>query len=739
MDGLNFRAPTGILEKAFDVDDYGLFVPRQEYLQMEKAQARLSRLLNSETDTEFKMEERYYLTDVETTNNPLGNTNAIGAGVKLFGPQPLQGQKFSRRLDIATKHDGKVTKELAAREAKIEKFAYETLDKLAEVKPADEGSVEYMLHEVEHDQALTGGGFDNNKIGDVTKTAMKGMVKSYSIPDIANSETSKLFVESCLEFRDYLIQHGMKPGTLKPDGLSKVRFEQDNDGMFGFPVLRKGNAPLDRDVATRLLIDSGVDTRRFVGTLVTDRNSGNGYKYRIQDALAYVLDNGTFSITDLTSLVIFLARIQKHGWKMEDGKLHAKDGKARAVFPNSAIQACIEGMPINAYNRALQELKIPCFPSIQTKETRVDMIKTWMSKLSPDGYGFLAADWSQYDATIPGWGLATVIQLCVKPFFASKYYDWLDAVTYILTYKYFIVDEALASMNPSEYEECLKIVPNAKEGRWIIFGLKDYLISGAKFTHIGGSEYGICSIHLTLPKLLGYRGVPGPQAGDDTLLAYPTSMIHLDSKEATYEPLAVAAKSLGLDINPSKQIFYQYGGELTGVFLQDSYNATGNVWGIGSAYRPLAAVFFSERNRGLTIAEQMMAEISRMNQGADNPFVDSAVEFWLERERYLGALVKERGAEEAFQFLIETTGLDAASLAQRIEVGSFTYGVGVDQLRSGQLPILAVMDRVVSNMSFSSGEISEAIKALGAGEKDSMDDGEPDSFSTPDEEDILDD
>lgn len=739
MDGLNFKAPNGLMERFFSVDKYGLFVPRQDALQMTVARERFERLLHSETDTEFKLTERYYLTDVETTDNPYGNTNAIGAGISIFGKQPLSGKDFHGRMDIHQNDSAGVRSELERRERKIENYCKDTLATLKKAEPASKDSVDYMLWEVEHDQALTGGGFDGNHIGDVTDTALKGMIKSVQIPNISDSTVSEKFVQSCLEFRDYLISHGMKLGSLQPDGLSKVRFDQDNDGMFGFPVLKKGGAPLDREIATRLLIDSGVDTRPFVGTTVRDNITGSEFKYRIQDALGYILDNMTCSPRDLTSLIIFLARIQKHGFKEHDGVLEAKPGKARAVFPNSAIQACIEGMPINAYNHKLQELKIPCFPSLQDKPTRVSMIKEWMKGLSPSGYGFLASDLSQYDATIPGWGLATVIQYCVKPFFSAAYYTWLDAVTFILTFKYFIVDSSLAKLSEN-YAKCTQLVPNVKLGRWELYGLVNYLISGAKFTHVGGSEYGICSIHLTVPKLLGYTGVPGPQAGDDTLMAYPKDMIQLDSKERTYEPLSIAAKELGLDINPNKQIFYQFGGELTGIFLQDSYNETGDVWGVGSAYRPLAAVFYSERNRGLSVSEQLMAEISRMNSGYDSPFIDSAVEFWLSKERYLGALVKERGASEAFQFLIETAGSDIDSIAQRIEVGSFTYGVGIEALRSGTLPILPVMDRVVSNMSFPSGEISKALKALGAEPEEGRDDTETaDSLATPDEEDILDD
>jgi len=739
MDGLNFRAPSGLLDKYFIIDKYGLYSPSPELLQMDAAAQRVSRALSSRTDVEENLRKRYYLTDVETTNNPYGNTNVIGFGFKEFGPQPTKGQKFRGRLDVISNPTSKVKEQMERRERKIEQYAKDVLAHHKKQEPSDKESVEYALWEIEHDQALTGGGFDGNNIGDVTHTAIKGMIKSVAIPDISNSTVSEAFVSSCLEIRDYLSQY-IPLGSLKPDGISKVRFEQDNDGMLGYPVLKKGGAPLTADIATSLLIDQGVDTRQFVGTMVHDSNSKKDYPYRVQDAMGYILDHKTAtSATDLISIIIFLARIQKHGWKMEDGQLIPKPGKARAVFPNSAFQACVEAMPINAFIRALKEAKVPCFPSIQDKPTRVNMIWQWMLKHSANGYGFLAADWSQYDATVPGWGLATVIQYCVKPFFNSKYHDWLDAVAFILCYKYYLVNDDLARIHGEDYTECNTKVPNVQVKEWRIYGLTNYLISGAKFTHIGGSLYGIAAIHLTIPKLLGYKGVIGPQAGDDTLMGIPSQAIDLSSKERTYEPLAKAAKQIGLDINPTKQIFYQYKGELIGIFLQDSYCLTGEIKGIGTDYRPLASLPFSERSHaGSPVSDQGCVEIMRMNQGADNPLADSAVEFWLDREQPLLTLVKERGASETFKTLIKLSGGDIDEIAKRVGVGSFTFGVDREDLRSGNVPILSVMDRVASKMSPSLG-IAEALKILGEGSSQSPDDKVEDHSDViaVDEEDTL--
>jgi hypothetical protein len=736
MDGLNFRAPSGILEKYFSIDKYGLYSPRPEKLQMDKVKNRVERALNARTDLAFRLQERYYLTDVETTNNPYGNTNAIGAGIKMFGKRPLKGVKFRGKMELLSGASTAVEKQLIAREKRIEKYRDEVLANHKAHEPADVNSREHVLWQIDHDQALTGGGFDGNKVGDVTLTAMKGMIKSAALPNIADSTVSEQFMASILEVRDYLSEY-IPLGSLKPDGLSKVRFEQDNDGMLGFPVMKKGGAPLDGEIATRLLIDTGIDTRRFVGSMVRDSNSQKDYPYRIQDALGYILDNLTPSLTDRSSIVTYLARIQKHGWKEEDGKIVPKPGKARTIFPNSAVEACIEGMCINPFNRALKEAKVPCFPSVQTKPVRVEMIKGWMKKHSSMEYGFLAADWSQYDATVPGWGLASIIVHIVKPFFNAKWHNWVDYVAYLLTFKYFLQEDNLSRINGEEYLECLNKIPNVRVGDYTIFGLINYLISGAKFTHIGGSLYGITAVHLTIPKLLGYKGVIGPQAGDDTLMGVPLSSIDLSSRERTYEPIAKAAKELGLDLNPSKQIFYTYDGELVGIFLQDAYCEKGELWGVGSAYRPLSALFMSERDKGLSVSEQIMAEISRMSQAYDSPFAEFAVEFWLTKEQYLLVLVKERGASEAFQFLVETAGGDIDDIIKRIEVGSFTYSIDPEDVRMGTIPILSVMDRVASNMSPQVG-IAKALKSLNAEAEKSTDD-KGDSLSTLDEEDILDD
>lgn len=247
---------------------------------------------------------------------------------------------------------------------------------------------------------MTGGGFDNNAVGEVNKSALNFVIDSSASIDYENSVLSQIVVEGCLWVKDLLHSYGLEYGSLKAKGASVVRAEQDTDGMFGWPVYCKGNDTLTNDLAKRLLIETGVDTSRFVGTTVKDATTGVTYPYRVIDAGGFILDNKVFAAKDIVSLVTLLARIQKHGWKYEDGKLTAKPGKTRSVYPNAFIPAIIEAMIMAPFNDKLKEIKAPIMPSLQDKPTRVAMIKDMVIDAINAKYDYLAADWSKYDASV---------------------------------------------------------------------------------------------------------------------------------------------------------------------------------------------------------------------------------------------------------------------------------------------------------------------------------------------------
>lgn len=734
MDGKNLKFVGDILRDNFTEDRYGSIIPDPDVLQMGDIKSRIERQLRADTGLDRRMTEMYYRTDVEFTDNPHGNTPVLGFGHRDFGRRPLTRVRFHGREELLSGSPTARKRVFAKRQGKIRNYAQSVLDLCDSLKPDESNSKDYLLWLVERDQALTGGGFDGNAVGEVNLSALNFVIQSNTRPEYADTVLSKLVVEGSLWLKDHLQRNGMVLGSLGPDGASKVRFDQDSDGLIGFPVYSKGNAPLSKEIATRLLIETGVSVAEFVGTSVRDRNSGVSYKYRVIDALGYILDRLVLRPKDAPSIVTLLARIQKHGWKEENDELVAKPGKTRSVYPNAAIPGMIEAMIMSPFMREVKDKRMPFMPSLQNKQIRVEMITEMIKSAFSKDYDFLAADWSKYDATVKGAILATIMNLAVKPFFKAQYYPWVDFAIYALTYKYIVTDTNLISLHPDERQEAMNGGVYTNVGPFTIFGLTDGLISGAKFTHGGGSMYGEVVVHYVIPRYLNYEPMIGPQAGDDTLLAIPRRLIDINSVTNTYDPIAEVAHKIGLSMNASKQIWHVMDGEVVKIFLQECFHESTQIYGTGTIFRPYSALPFAEYDKGLSISEQMMAEIARMNGGADSPFASSVVVDWLQREQFLGALFKEHGVN-AFDVIVQTIGQDAETIAQRIDVGSFSWGIGLDDLRSGALPILPLMAEAAANSSYRV-TASKAIKTLQVEEGDSVIDNENEALSSEDE-DIL--
>lgn len=724
MDGLNFKCDPSIMEQFFERDSFGSFIPNPGKLRMDTAKSKLLRQLKADTGFYSRLATIYERTDVQFTDNPLGNTPTLGVGYKLFGKRPLNVKK-GRRINRLEGKGQNLAKQLEKRQRKIFAVHEELMSVHSKLESTIDSDQKRLLWEVESDQVQTGGGFDNNQIGEVNKSALHFVSDSATSIDFRDSELSKVVVEGCLWVRQHLKEQGLVEGSIQPMGASFVRAEQDADGMFGFPVYAKGYDELDQDLAKRLLIETGVSTAHLVGSGVYDKAKGIHTGARVLDAGAYILDNkGIFSADDMVSLVTLLARIQKHGWKRDDsGQLIAKPGKTRSVYPNAFIPSLIEAMIMAPFNDKLKEIKFSGLPSLQDKPTRVEIIKQQIIDALRNGHDYLAADWSKYDASVKGAILATVVQLVVKPFVNARYHYWVDAATYILTYKYIICSTPLCELWPEEYNEAQQAAPSFRVKDYTVFGLVDGLISGAKFTHVGGSLYGLVTIHYGIPVLMGWEPIIGAQAGDDTLVGVPISAIDITSVSNTYDPIIETAERFGLHANASKQIWWNIRGEVVKVFLQDSYHAATDTWGVGSIFRPADAVWVSERDKGLSIAEQLMAEIARMNQGADSPFVEPVVEWWLSKERYLGWLFKEYGVS-AFAKIVESIGQSIDDITKTIDVGSFTFGVDRQDLEAGTLPILDVCARVAAQMTFSSEDKADFVRDMDPENSDEISDTE---------------
>lgn len=711
MDGLNLKFTRSPLEGNFVFDKYGALVPSRENLRMEKVKQDLSRQLHADTGLYRRMTDMYARTDVEFTDNPAGNTPTLGAGLKRYGKRPLN-VSFRERVGNLTEESSHIKAQLENRERKIVHDQRGYMALYDSIKPSTEGDTLDVCYRVEGDQVMTGGGFDNNSIGDVQKSALNFITTGNSNDNSIENPYSKWVVEGALLLQQKLEQAGLKKGSLKPAGCSEVRMDQDNDGLIGYPVYDHGWKELTKEVAVRLLIQSGVDCRKLVGARAVDPRTGETTTTRVIQGIAHVLDNLVISDpSTLPSIVTLLARIQKHGWKEEHGDLVPKKSKTRSVYPNAALAGMIEAMVGTPIIKELQRLKVPFMPSLQDKPTRVEMIKTLYQAGRAAGYEWLSLDESSYDATVVGSYFATVLYYTFRPFFNAQYYDWFDFAIYSLVYKYLVTDTALDSINAEEFNAAKKSGPWVEVKPFTIFGMTDGLISGAKLTHVGGSYYGGAVIHYVVPKIMGFDPFIGVQAGDDCLFAIPKAMVDYTSAEKTYGPVKEACEKVRIVVNETKQIWHVVKDELVNIFLQDTYHESSDTWGIGSIFRPLTAVFFSERDKGLSVAEQLMAEISRMEQGADSPFAKVGIRAWVEKEEFIGLLFKEYGVS-AFQRLVDSIGKSIPEIAKTIDVGSFTFGVSREDMEKGTLKILPIIADVASGMEFKS-TLQSALKALG--------------------------
>lgn len=409
MDGLNFKCSRTILSDYFRQDKFGSFIPDKTKLRMSTAEDHLKKQLNADTDFYQRLANICYRTDVVDTDNPHGNTPTFGVGFKLVGKRPLNAS--ARDKDKRWRGEGqKFTDQLKNRESKIEAIHNELSDVHTKLEPTLSTKQEHLLWKVEGDQKNTGGGYDGNHVGGVTSSALNFVNDSSKQIDYEDSELSSIVVDGCLWVKQLIKDSGVAFGSIKPQGASVVRANQDNDGMFGYPILAPGYKEWDLELAKRALIEYGVATDHLVGSSVYDKTKGLTRKFSVIDAAGYIIDNKVFSADDMVSLVVLLARIQKHGWKYEDGKLVAKDGKTRSVYPNAWIPAVIEGMIMAPFNDKLQEVKCKILPSVQDKPTRVEMIRRMITDAIQNKYDYLAADWSKYDASVKGSILATIIQ-----------------------------------------------------------------------------------------------------------------------------------------------------------------------------------------------------------------------------------------------------------------------------------------------------------------------------------------
>lgn len=664
-------------------------------------------------------------------------------------------------------------KECKKRARKITAFVQNAISTLKELQPKNEA--EKAILEVEMDQVKTGGGYDNTEAMSITNSLLDYLDKCFQDIDFEDGRLSEMLMRHCLKFREELWRDlGLTPGSLRITSFELVRMMQESDGMIGFPLYKKSSANVTKTDAVRMSMWSGVDVRfmstenapiikqmrslqvecdkmcehfktsnkrKFSKDELNDevKKITEQYRKRIDvleeqlwkcvDLMCYILDHieVTPESAIIFALIWTLARIQRHGYKFEDNELVAKKGKARSVSPNGALSAAEEAMTGDSFIRAMKEAKVPWMPSLQDRKTADQLIWNWYeSVLVPKNMRALPADWSGYDKTVKGGPLATILYYVVRPLFHFDDQKWVDLAIVSLTYKYFFVSSIAAnSPNNKELWEKIKqeydVYPLGKFDKEIndypfyLVGTYNGLGSGAKLTHVGGSLYGELIIHHCIAEMLGYEGVSGPQAGDDTSLAVPENMIDITSSERTYEPISRAAAEWGLDLNHQKQMWIVGGGEVMNIFLQYDYNYNLQIKGVGTAARYYVAYPFAEREKFLTVGEQYLAVISKFNNGVSNPWIKVWVKKWLDRDDYICAIFKEYGDKAFNDVIVASIGSSLKEASERLEI-TYNWGLTQEELTHGDIPVLPIIVEVAKECS-PKVTATEAIAKLGLLEK----------------------
>jgi len=704
--GRTLRINGDWIEHYFTKDKFGALHPRKDALRTREVAARVRDCLEGNETLGPLMDRKEFNTDVEFPTRRLGSTPVIAFGIPEFGPSPLNKLPFRGKIgvgEVGSRENATYVARCDKRERRIQAYVEDAIATVDAIQPKDEA--ERVLKEIEAEQVMTGGGYDNTETFGISASLFHQL--SGAVPEISEGteQMSEILMSEIMSFRErFWSQLGNPVGTLRISGFDKVRLFQESDGMIGYPVFAKSSKELNREIARRMSIWSGVDVRWLVGTDVTGLD-GVVRKAQVVDAMCLILDAlVTFCDDPVTASIIWtLARIQRHGYKKgEDGKLVAKDGKSRSVSPNAALSGGPEAMTFKSLLDLMKEREIPWMPSLQDRETADRLIWDWYEKvLVPKDMRPLPLDWSKWDHHIYGWVLATILYYVVRPLYHFDDQKWVDFSIVSLVFKYFFVSGAATQALPDEWQKVLSVnqgnVVPIEGYDWFLVGTYDYLGSGAKLTHVGGSLYGELLIHHCMPRILGYEGVDGPQAGDDTAVAVPQSMIHLDSKEATFDPIVKAAAIFGLEMNTGKQIWAVGAGEVTNIFLQYAYNYNLGIKGVGTAARYYVALPFAEREKGLTIGEQYMAIISKMQNGYNNPWIRVWVRKWLERDKYACALFHYK-KQQGFDLLVESIGSSLKDVSERLEL-TYNWGLKPEQLETGDIPILDIIVEVASEMS----------------------------------------
>lgn len=610
---------------------------------------------------------RVKATDERVSKNarrPEGSTPVRGSGMRMFGPPVGLG---SEEGTLSREDEAK----LSARRDAIRASQHDNYEAMREHMYASDDQRLKCIADCEMHQLITGGGYDNTSPTDYYTTIWKFVHRAGQLPPL-DEDVRQAIVEACRQFRDALVGWGLRLNSLKPTPFVKVRVDQSQlskDGTMGWPVLKKSMQPFTENEARAIRSQYDIDLGSMVGAEIND-----GYGYvgpaRCCDAIAEVIRTYNYTPNNMIPLFVLFQRIQRHGWKDLDS-VEPKPGKARAIYvPDVVWGGGVGAMVGDAWQRALEDAKVPCFPSLMNPDDQRSTVSKMVEVAAANGFAVLSADESGYDQSLRSDVMATIMENCVKPFFEESYHDVVDLATLSLVYKVLMTDEAAFSRVPKEDPGEVLDRMVVRDKHCLIPVIHGGLVSGHKLTMAMGSMYG----HVVLQRAAHILNsitppdglLPGVMAGDDNCVVWPIEALDMSSEAAAYQPLSVLYASMGIEVNPNKQLWVVYEGEPVTQFLQKIYHSKLEIRGVGSACRCLQQVPYSEYSpTKLNAAEQALAQISVMENGADNPFIEEAIRLWLRTDPRLLNLFQTYGLA-AWEVLINQANMDDTDVSRAV-------------------------------------------------------------------------
>ena len=602
---------------------------------------------------------RVKATDERVSKNarrPEGSSPVRGSGLRQFGAPVGLGTG-----------DGELSREeqakLIKRRDAIRKSQADNLAAMKEHMYATSDPKLTCVADCEMHQLKTGGGYDNTTATDYYTTIGNFVRRAETLPQ-PDEDMRRVVVKACEEFRDHLVQCGFRYGSLKPTPFVKVRDDQSKlskDGTMGWPVLKKSMQPFTENESRAIKSQYDIDLSYLVGSEVND---GYGYvgKARCCDAVAELISQYEYTPAKLIPLYVLFQRIQRHGWK-DETCTEPKNGKARAIYvPDVVWGGGVGAMVGDAWQRELEAHHVPDFPSLMNPDDQKATVSKLVELAATNDLVVLSADESGYDQSLLSSVMATIMEICVKPFFEESYHAAVDVATMSLVYKVLVVDEAeFSRVELGEGHEALEKA-KSRDGHLLIPVTNGGLVSGHKFTMAMGSMYGVVVLQRGMHIALGFD-IPedqprGVMAGDDNCVVYPRNSLDMSSEATAYAVLSEYYAKWGIEVNPNKQLWIVYDDEPVTQFLQKIYHSKLGIHGFGSAARCLQQVAFSEYSpTKLNVAEQALAQISVFENGADNPFIDEAIRIWLRTDPRLLNLFQTYGLA-AWEVLISQAHMD---------------------------------------------------------------------------------